>query len=420
MKKLLNRLGSFGQTLPLLLVLAAVGAAGTFLPQGKDPSDYEKLVGAPAARAVQLLGLDDFYHSPWFVALLLCLVVNLIACMANRIPGMISSLRGEAALRRAPVLVLPDSDENRQRLMAALADLGLRARGGGEVKRYSRGGLGYLMTLLAHGSLLVIMASSLAGSTMGFIATQRIYVGDSTLTAYNWKTRRDMRLPFQVLVRGMEVIPNPIGLRLGVLEVATGKKGRLITTHEGDTFRVPGIPGTVTIVRFDAATGQLTAEWKRPDGSREDVAGGGQIGDSGLALVPVAFAAWPEKQVEVRADLVPADGRPRSGTLSVNHPVGLDGITVFLTDYGQDQFGIPYVGFQFVRDPGQWGVWTGSVLFLVCVTGALFTRHSCVVVRPEGGSVSVYLSSRGNREQAVSSLLRKMGTQEVPPERGDP
>ena len=98
-----------------------------------------------------------------------------------------------------------------------------------------------------------------------------------------------------------------------------------------------------------------------------------------------------------------------SAEVEVNHPLHYQGLAIFLTDYGIDPYGLPYVGYQIVKDPGQWGVWAGSILFLGFVTGALFIRHRCVVMTAEDGILKVYVSSRGDRDQVVEELLAAIG-----------
>ena len=408
MKTVLNRLGSIKLTLAIMLLTAGASAFGTFLPQGGSMEDWEKLVGTTGTRMVAALGLTDFYHSIWFTSLLAILSINLLACMANRVPGMLSSLSGKAAMGREAVLDLPDSDDSGTRVVTALRSLGfrLRRKSGGRI--FSRGGWSYFFTLMTHGSILIIMASSLAGSVAGFIATQRIYVEDSSKTAFNWKEGGDKPLPFEVRVEDFAVLPNPVGVRIGVLEIATQRKGKLITTHEGGVFAVPGLAGRFKLDGFDVEAKDFSAAWTKPDGSTIPIKAGEKIGDSGLSLIPVAFATWPERQVSARVTIVSRNAGERSGEISINHPMVVEGVRIYLTDYGQDRFGLPYVGFQFVRDPGQVGVWAGCVLFLICVTGAVFVRHSCAVVVREGGRLRVHVASRENREEIVSQLRKEM------------
>ena len=369
---------------------------------------WEKLVGTTGTRMAAALGLTDFYHSIWFTSLLAILSINLLACMANRVPGILSSLSGKAATGREAVLDLPDSDESEIRAVTALQSLGFRPKGKNGDRIYSRGASAYLFTLLTHGSILIIMASSITGSAAGFIATQRIYVGDSTGSAFNWKVKAESPLPFKVRVEDFTVLPNPVGVRLGILELATQKKGKLITTHEGGAFSVPGLDGRFQLISFNIEERGFSVAWTRTDGSTITIGSEEEIENSGFSLVPVAFASWPERQVTARVTLSYKDAGDRSGDISINHPMVSDGIRIYLTDYGQDQFGLPYVGFQFVRDPGQAGVWTGCVLFLICVTGAVFVRHSCAVMVREGGRLRVHVSSRENREEIIRLLCKTL------------
>jgi hypothetical protein len=269
---------------------------------------------------------------------------------------------------------------------------------------FSRGGLGYVCTLGGHLSLLVIVVFSLAGSSLGFIGTQRVFVGGSTETFFNWKTLSDDSLPFTLVAEEFHKVPHPIAMRIGVMEVATGKKGKLITTHVGDDFQVPGLPGRVRLLSFDTEIKQFEALWTTGEGGQVRVKADEQIGESGLALVPVSFAVFPEKQAIARTSLVRDEEVLASGDIEVNHPLYYQGLVIFLTDYGIDPYGLPYVGYQIVRDPGQVGVWTGCILFLIFVTGALFIRHRCVVMKKEDGILKVYVSSRGGRDKAVEEL----------------
>ncbi len=373
---------------------------------------WENLIGKTGARISVYLGLTDFYHSIWFITLLAILVLNMLACMTNRIPGMLSALSGKGALGREAAFDLSDTQETSERIVSALESLGFRGGRKEEPRVFSKGAWSYLFTLMTHGSILIIMASSLAGSVAGFIATQRIYVGDSTKTAYNWKERADRPLPFEMRVEDLVILPNPVGVRLGVLEVATGRKGKLITTHEGGDFRVPGLDGRFKLESFNVEEKSFSAIWTRADGSTISIGSGEEIGGSGLSLLPVAFATWPERQVTTRVTVVNRSAGERTDEISINHPLVTEGIRIYLTDYGQDRFGLSYVGFQFVRDPGQAGVWTGSVLFLICVTGAVFLRHSCAVLVREGGRLRVHISSRENRDEIVRQLRDNFTQQE--------
>ncbi len=412
MKPLINKLGSLKLTLTLFLLLAGMSAFGTFLPQGPGTQGWEDVLGSTGARIAAAMGLADFYHSPWFQILLVSLSVNMVACMWGRLPGMLSAVRGQAALGRGPVLDLPDGDHSARRLFDALRTLGFRESRNDPGRLFNRRAVSYLFILLTHVSLLIIMLFSAAGSTLGFIVTQRIYVGDTAGTAFSWKVMDEIPLPFEVRADDLVIVPNPVGVRLGVLNVKTGEKGKLITTHEGASFTVPGLGGLVTLDSFDTREKSFTARWRSADGAPDGALFGPneEIGQSGLALVPVAFATWPERQVLAPVTLLVDGIEVQTGEISINHPMTRDGVRVYLTDYGKDQFGLPYVGFQFVRDPGETGVWIGCILFLVCSTGAVFTRHTCAVVIREGGRLRLHLSSREDRDKITGQLREALDT----------
>ena len=290
----------------------------------------------------------------------------------------------------------------------ALRSAGFRRQGKQEGRIYSKGASGYLFTLLTHGSVLVIMASSVYGSAAGFVATKRVYVDDSISTAFNWKAGGERPLPFELRAEDFTLMPNPVGVRLGVLELSTGRRGKVITTHEGGTFQVPGVAGSMKLESFDREGKDFLASHTAPDGSRTEFRKDQEIGRSGISLALIAFATWPERQAVAAVTLVDAQGSERSGEISVNHPLVSHGMRIYLTDYGRDKFGFTYVGFQFVRDPGQIGVWAGCVLLLVCLPGTVFTRHSCAVLVPEDGRLKVHISSRENRDEIIRKVREHM------------
>jgi len=62
--------------------------AGTIIPQSGAPQAYELIYGRFGAMLVRIAGLDDAYHSTWFLLLLTGLWLNLLACTWDRIPSV--------------------------------------------------------------------------------------------------------------------------------------------------------------------------------------------------------------------------------------------------------------------------------------------------------------------------------------------
>ncbi|MGD8725778.1 MAG: cytochrome c biogenesis protein ResB, partial [Desulfobacterales bacterium] len=72
-------------TIGLLLTLAATSIIGTLIPQNQSPEAYLQSFGETLYRIFSLLGIFDLYHSWWFRALILLLVVNIIVCSIDRL-----------------------------------------------------------------------------------------------------------------------------------------------------------------------------------------------------------------------------------------------------------------------------------------------------------------------------------------------
>jgi len=64
----------------VLAALAAFSAAGTLIPQGNPIAFYAERYGAGYAAWIAALGLDDLYHGPAFLGLLLWLLTSMIVC----------------------------------------------------------------------------------------------------------------------------------------------------------------------------------------------------------------------------------------------------------------------------------------------------------------------------------------------------
>ena len=99
-RKILKFAGSMRFALILLAVLTAACAFGSFITQGQSYEWYAQAYSEQMAALIKLLGLDDVFHSPWFVAITLFLCGNLLMCNVLRISGIIRHWKsfGQAAV----------------------------------------------------------------------------------------------------------------------------------------------------------------------------------------------------------------------------------------------------------------------------------------------------------------------------------
>src|SRR4030043_1396355 len=75
-------------TIFLLILLAILSIIGTVITQNAPSSDYIQRYGVRLYEALNFFSLFDMYHSWWFSAILLLLVINLITCSLKRLPGV--------------------------------------------------------------------------------------------------------------------------------------------------------------------------------------------------------------------------------------------------------------------------------------------------------------------------------------------
>ncbi|OIP65516.1 MAG: hypothetical protein CO150_08005 [Nitrospirae bacterium CG_4_9_14_3_um_filter_53_35] len=76
-------------TVFLFIALGLVSIAGTIIEQGADPAKYARDYSETTIQVFNLLGLFDMYHTPWFLTIILLLLLNLIVCTIERLPRVI-------------------------------------------------------------------------------------------------------------------------------------------------------------------------------------------------------------------------------------------------------------------------------------------------------------------------------------------
>lgn len=96
MKKILKFLSSMGFAISLLVVLSGVCVLASFVTQGQSYEWYVQTYSEQAARLIVGLGLDDAFHSWWFLTLTAFLCGNLLLCNLTRIKPLLARAKREA------------------------------------------------------------------------------------------------------------------------------------------------------------------------------------------------------------------------------------------------------------------------------------------------------------------------------------
>ena len=86
-------LGSMRLAISLLTILAIASAVGTMVKQNEPMINYVNQFGAFWAPWFGSLGLYDVYNQPWFLAILLILLISTSICLIRNTPKMLRDMR---------------------------------------------------------------------------------------------------------------------------------------------------------------------------------------------------------------------------------------------------------------------------------------------------------------------------------------
>ena len=88
MKKVWKFLTSMKFAIILLVILSLAMAGGSFIPQKLTLAEYTDMYSERAAAAIFALGLDDVFHSWWFLALFILLCLDIFFCNVTKLPAL--------------------------------------------------------------------------------------------------------------------------------------------------------------------------------------------------------------------------------------------------------------------------------------------------------------------------------------------
>ena len=183
-------------TISLLILLAILSIIGTVITQNATRAEYIQRYGIDLYNVLNFFDLFDMYHSLWFSAILLLLVINLIACSLNRFPGvwrqvfhgygprgledsMLKPLSYAERIRIQNPIEAKEEEEIRSYLKKWFKTP-KRIEGESFTTLYSeKGGFSRLGVYITHLSLLIVLIGGLAGSFYGFRGHVEIFEGGS-------------------------------------------------------------------------------------------------------------------------------------------------------------------------------------------------------------------------------------------------
>ena len=193
-------------TLTVLLTLAAVSIIGTIVQQDQPLESYAAEYGEAWANFILKAGFNNMYHTPWFTAILVLLVINIAVCTLERFPpkwkvlltgkpnyspGFIDKLSNSADFT-----IDGDLETVKARVVAALKKKRFKftdeSQGDGHAFCAWKGKIGRFGSDFTHISLFLILAGAIIGSIYGYKNFLVVTVGSEfTAPEAEYKIRLD-------------------------------------------------------------------------------------------------------------------------------------------------------------------------------------------------------------------------------------
>jgi cytochrome c biogenesis protein len=205
-------------TISLLILLAILSIIGTLIAQQASPSEYIQRYGIGLYEVLNFFNLFDMYHSLWFKAILVFLMINLVTCSLHRFPGVwrqISHEPSTSGLEDSMLKALPYVEKVRTPSEAgAKTEEDIRSNlkkwfrnprrmeTESAVTLYSeKGRFSRLGVYITHLSLLIILIGGLIGSQFGFKGFVNILEGETVDQIYERREEREIPRSLSFSVR---------------------------------------------------------------------------------------------------------------------------------------------------------------------------------------------------------------------------
>lgn len=426
-------------TIFVLITIALVSIIGTVVEQGRDAGWYAMNYSERWVDIILKLKLDDMYHSPWFTALLILLVVNIIACTIERFPPKWRVLlKKNAAIDTTIIDKLSHSEsfalntsiiDFKDKLVTLLGKRRYKVRaedirggdGSGGFALYAwRGIIGRFGSDVTHVSLLLILLGAIIGSFYGYKDFKAVYVDTSFsvpdsdfelrldkfwIEYYDSGQIRQYNSNLTVVEEGKDVLTKHIWVneplfykgirfyqssygkawdRVSMAELTLASKGIERKIYDPTTLKwdeltpIPGSPYSVKLIGFFA---DFVFDYNNEDAYSK--------------------SADPNNPA-VKIVVYDSDGEQIATTwLLLNHP-GILGPIPGTTDHLYFTGYRPtfYSGLSINKDPGTNIVWLGSCVMGVGFILAFFVYHKRLWV-------SVEELSEGGRVVKIGGIINK-------------
>ena len=426
---LFNLFRSVKLTIGLLILLAIVSIIGTFIKQNAASAEYIQRYGIDLYNVLDFFNLFDMYHSWWFSAILVLLVINLVACSLRRIRGILSQVfraPETKALEDSMVRALPyvekvrtlapsKREEEIQSYLKKWLGSPDRIETESSITLYSEKGrfsrLGFPTT---HLSILIILIGGLLGSLYGFRGFVNILEGETVDQVYlrvkdgeigkplGFKVRcDDFSLTYYDLPGRQERHVKEYTSILTILDNGQAVLRQTIQVNHPLRYKGLAFYQSSYGAIYDVSLGVQRKDKKEKMVLKLTEGETAPLPNSNTLIRILRYAHQVHNFGEgVQVVLFKPNEEPRPFWLLKNFPQ-LDqqrGDEFLLTFEGFTER--EYTGLQVTKDPGVWIVWMGSGLMILGLIISFFFSHQRVWAKlPKSSEGEIILAGSTNKNK---------------------
>jgi len=418
-------------TISLLILLAILSIIGTVITQNANRGEYIQRYGVDLYNVLNFFNLFNMYHSWWFSAILLLLVINLIACSINRFPGvwrqvfrgsgprgledsMLKALSYAERIRIQNPIEAKGEEEIRSYLKRAFKNP-KRIEGESYTTLYSeKGSFSRFGVYLTHFSILIILTGGLAGSLYGFRGHVEIFEGGSVNQIFLRINDEEIPKPIDFSVRcddfkityydlqGPEKHVKEYASLLTILE--NGKEVLQTNVKVNHPLHYKGLAfyqstyGSVPLITLGVQERGKKEMVLLKASEGEDV----QIPNSNAFIRVLKYVPQIHSFGEgIQMVLFSPNQAPKAFWVLKNR-------SKFNLQRENDDYiftleGVTskeYTGLQVAKDPGVWVVWVGCALMIFGLVVSFFFSHQRVWVRiPKGSGGEIILAGSTHKNR---------------------
>ncbi|MCS7280491.1 MAG: cytochrome c biogenesis protein ResB [Desulfobacterota bacterium] len=411
-KRILEFLSSVRFAVILLTIIAISCILGTLIKQRASPQEYLELYSETTYKIIFLLGLDDLFHTWWFISLLFLFTVNLFFCSLKRLKKDFSfpdqeiplletfkSSKDSLYVQGKTLESAVESLKNDYRLVQWTAEGALLEKG-----RLSKFGIH-----LVHGSIILILLGSLIGLLFGFRGFIVLREGEEIdYVTKRGRNSENIKLDFSLKCRDFRIEYYPDGStpKEYITELEIIKNGTKVLESQIEVNRPLKYAG---IYFYQSSYGKEGIFYFDVDGNERVLKEFEILREGDLIMRVVRY----ESSIHnfgpgILVGYLEGD-RPQTvwflRDVQRMKTKRIAGRTVTLKDIKEDIYTVLEVS----KDPGIYVVWSGFSFLIFGLFLNFFVTPKRIYLRKDTEGLWVLVRSRRTKESAIKEIERIKG-----------